>query len=129
MDGCGSARIGPWPQGARARQRAVNPIIALAYEQLHRSRSARLGSASVVCRLAAALTCLVLWKWVRVDSIRDSLLLGVAWSAVAIACDYVFLVKLLNPPDGYYKFDVYLYYLLMFALPVASARLRRGAFT
>ncbi len=60
---------------------------------------------------------------------RDSVLFGVAWGAIAIACDYVFLVKLLNPPDGYYKFDVYLYYLLMFALPVASARLRRGAFT
>jgi len=76
----------------------------------------------VVCRLAAALTCLVLWKWVRVDSMRDSLLLGVAWSAIAIACDYVFLVKLLNPPDGYYKFDVYLYYLLLFALPLRPGR-------
>ena len=79
-----------------------------------------------VMPIAAGLTCLVLWQWVRVDSIRDALLLGLAWSAIAIACDYLFLVKLLNPPDGYYKLDVYLYYLLMFALPVAAARLRCG---
>jgi hypothetical protein len=36
-------------------------------------------------------------------------------------------VKLLNPADGYYKFDVYLYYLIALVLPMAAARLRRGA--
>jgi hypothetical protein len=80
-----------------------------------------------VMPFGVGLTCLVLWKRVRVDSIRDSLLLGIAWSAIAVACDYLFIVKLLNPPDGYYKFDVYMYYLLTFALPVAAARLRRGS--
>jgi hypothetical protein len=79
-----------------------------------------------VMPLGIGLTCLVLWKWVRVDTIRDSLLLGIGWSAIAIVCDYFFLVKLLNPPDGYYKLDVYLYYLITCALPVAFARLRRG---
>jgi hypothetical protein len=82
-----------------------------------------------VMPLAAGLSCLVLWKWVRVDSLDKSFFLGITWSAIAISCDYVFIVKLLNPPDGYYKFDVYLYYLLMFALPVAAAWLRRGAIT
>jgi len=77
--------------------------------------------------VAIGLACLVLWKWCRVDSIRQSILLGVAWSAIAIACDYFFIVKLLNPPDGYYKFDVYLYYLITLVLPLAAARLRRGA--
>ncbi len=57
-----------------------------------------------VMPLGIGLTCLVLWKWVRVDSMRDSLLLGIGWSAIAMVCDYFFLVKLLNPPDGYYKF-------------------------
>jgi hypothetical protein len=82
-----------------------------------------------VMPLAAGLTCLVLWKWVRVDSIRDALLLGIAWSAmaIAIACDYLLLVKFLNPPDGYYKFDIYLYYLLMLALSVSATRQRRSA--
>jgi hypothetical protein len=77
--------------------------------------------------IGIGLACIVLWKWVQVDSIRDSLLLGIAWSALAMALAYFFIVKLLNPPDGYYKFDVYLYYLITFALPVAAARLRRGA--
>ena len=79
-----------------------------------------------VMPLGIGLTCFVLWKWVKVGSIRDSLSLGIAWSAIAVACDYLFIVKLLNPPDGYYKLDVYLYYLITFALPVAAARLRRG---
>jgi hypothetical protein len=78
-----------------------------------------------VMPIGIGLTCLVLWKWCRVDSVGGSLLLGAGWSAIAIGCDYFFIVKLLNPPDGYYKFDVYLYYLLTFALPVAAARLRR----
>jgi hypothetical protein len=78
-----------------------------------------------VMPLGIGLTCVVLWKWVQVDSIRSSLLLGVAWSIIAIACDYLFIVKLLNPPDGYYKLDVYLSYLITFALPVSAARLRR----
>jgi hypothetical protein len=80
-----------------------------------------------VLPLGIGLTCLALWKWIRVDSVRDSLVLGIAWCAIAIVCDYFFIVKLLNPPDGYYKFDVYLYYLITFALPVAAARLRRRA--
>jgi hypothetical protein len=78
-----------------------------------------------VMPLAAALTCLVLWKWVRIDVLREAVLVGVIWGAIAIVCDYVFIVKLLNPPDGYYKPDVYLYYLLTLALPVAAVWLRR----
>jgi len=80
-----------------------------------------------VMPLATGFSGLVLWRWVRVDSTGTALLLGLAWSAIAIACDYLLLVKLLNPPDGYYKLDLYLYYLLMFALPVVAARIRRGA--
>jgi hypothetical protein len=74
-----------------------------------------------VMPIGSGLACVVLWKWCRVDSIGASLLLGAAWSAIAI-------VKLLNPPDGYYKPDVYLYYLITLVLPLAAARLRRGVF-
>ena len=76
----------------------------------------------LVTPFGIALTCFVLWKWVRVDRWSAAMLLGIGWSVIAIVCDYAFIVKLLNPSDGYYKLDVYLYYLLMFALPVA----RRG---
>jgi hypothetical protein len=71
-----------------------------------------------------AVTCLVLWKWVRVSEWSAAVLLGIGWSVIALVCDYAFIVKLLAPPDGYYKLDVYLYYLLMVALPVAAAGLR-----
>ncbi len=81
-----------------------------------------------VMPIALGLTCVVLWKWCRVDSISKSILLGIAWSAIAIVCDYLLIVKLLSPPDGYYKFDVYLYYLITLVLPVAATRLRRGTF-
>jgi hypothetical protein len=44
--------------------------------------------------------------------------LGVIWTIMAVVLDYFFLVKMLNASD-YYKFDVYLYYILTFVLPVA----------
>ncbi len=80
-----------------------------------------------VTPIGIAMTCLVLWKWVRVDAMRDAVLLGVGWCIVAIVLDYFLIVKLLDPPDGYYKLDVFLYYLLTFSLPVAAARVRRAA--
>ena len=38
----------------------------------------------------------------------------------AIVLDYLLIVKALNPADGYYKLDVYLYYALTFILPLAA---------
>src|SRR5579864_2536045 len=73
-----------------------------------------------VTPLAIAITCFVLWRWVQPGTIGDGVLIGIGWSVIAIVCDYFFLVKLLNPPDGYYKLDVYLYYLLMLLLPVGA---------
>ena len=72
-----------------------------------------------------AFTCLVLWKWVRVDELGRAVVLGIVWCAVAILLDYSFIVKLLHPADGYYKLDVYLYYASTFLLPVIAASLRR----
>ena len=43
---------------------------------------------------------------------------GLVWLLIAVAGDYLFIVKLLNPPDGYYKLDVYLYYVLTLAIPI-----------
>jgi hypothetical protein len=39
-------------------------------------------------------------------------------TVIAIVFDYVFLVKVLNPADGYYKLDVYLYYVFTLILPL-----------
>ena len=59
--------------------------------------------------------------------LRAAVLLGLGWSVIAILGDYLFIVKALNPPDGYYKLDVYLYYVLTLALPIGAATLRRRA--
>ncbi|MFA6460599.1 MAG: hypothetical protein WCV73_05165 [Patescibacteria group bacterium] len=46
------------------------------------------------------------------------LTLAIVWTIIAVICDYFFLVKLLNPADGYYKLDVYLYYIITLILPL-----------
>lgn len=44
--------------------------------------------------------------------------LGLIWTVMAVALDYIFIVKLFKSA-GYYKPDVYVYYALTFALPLA----------
>ncbi len=73
----------------------------------------------VIMPVGIAVTLWVLLRKVRADSFRYLLALSVAWTLIAIAFDYVFLVRLFEPADGYYKLDVYLYYALTFALPLA----------
>lgn len=65
-----------------------------------------------------AMTLFVLYKKVKGDSFQYFLLLAVVWTLLAIILDYVFLVQVLHPADGYYKLDVYLYYGLTFVLPI-----------
>jgi len=60
--------------------------------------------------------------WVLIKKIkREELMcyfgLGIIWTVMAVVLDYVFLVKLLSA-TGYYKLDVYIYYLLTFILPI-----------
>lgn len=56
------------------------------------------------------------------------LIIAIAWTLIAIICDYFFLVKLLKPADGYYKLDVYLYYIITFLLPllIGTYRLKKN---
>jgi hypothetical protein len=42
-----------------------------------------------------------------------------AWTAIAVAFDYVFIVLLLNA-QGYYAADVFLYYAATFAIPALA---------
>ena len=60
----------------------------------------------------------VLIKKVKADSLKYYVWMALAWVLIAIVFDYFFLVKAFKPADGYYKFDVYLYYFLTFALPL-----------
>lgn len=66
---------------------------------------------------------IVVTLWVLVTKIKRHstvyfIWLGLVWTAIAIVCDYLLLVQVFKPADGYYKPDVYLYYALTFVLPV-----------
>ena len=65
-----------------------------------------------------AVTLWVLFKKIKREKFFCYIGLGVIWMIMAIALDYIFLVKLLKAVD-YYKFDVYVYYFLTLALPIA----------
>jgi hypothetical protein len=72
----------------------------------------------VIMPIGIFITLWVLLKKIKADSIRYYILLGFVWALIAVICDYFFLVKIFKPADGYYKLDVYIYYLLTFLLPV-----------
>ena len=73
-----------------------------------------------------ALTLWVLFKKTSGDTFSYYVLLAICWTAIAIAFDYVLIVKALKPADGYYKFDVYLYYTLTFLLPLFAGWQKRA---
>lgn len=68
----------------------------------------------------------VLWKWVHVATLTDGIMIGLSWAAIAIVLDYVFIVLMLHPIDGYYKLDIYLYYACMLLLPIIAASMKRN---
>lgn len=72
----------------------------------------------IIMPVGTIVTVWVLLKKITGDSFKYYLLLAVVWAVTAIVFDYIFLVKLFKPADGYYKLDVYLYYLLTFLLPL-----------
>ncbi len=72
----------------------------------------------VIMPIGIFLTLWVLLKKIRAVSLYYYVLLAIIWTLIAIIFDYFFLVQIFKPADGYYKPDVYLYYLLTFALPL-----------
>ena len=72
----------------------------------------------VIMPIGVVITLLVLLKKVKGPTLQYYFLIAVVWTLIAIVFDYLFIVKALKPADGYYKFDVHLYYLLTFVLPL-----------
>ncbi len=72
----------------------------------------------VVMPIGIIITLWVLLKQVKSGALQYYVVLAVVWTVMAIAFDYLFIVKALNPADGYYKLDVYLYYALTFTIPL-----------
>lgn len=67
--------------------------------------------------VAVAITLWVLFKKIERESFQCYIGLGVFWALMAVVLDYIFIVLLLKSSD-YYKLDVYLYYALIFLLPM-----------
>lgn len=61
---------------------------------------------------------ITLWVLFKKIKTTNYLFLSIVWTLIAIVFDYVFIVKLLKPTDGYYKLDVFIYYTLTFILPL-----------
>lgn len=72
----------------------------------------------IIMPIGTVVTLWVLLKKVKGDSLEYYFLMAVVWVLMAVVLDYFFLVKAFRPADGYYKFDVYLYYALTFVLPI-----------
>lgn len=72
----------------------------------------------ILTPIGTVITLWVLFKKIKSTSVQYYVMLAMVWTILAIALDYFLLVKVFNPADGYYKLDVYLYYILTFILPV-----------
>ena len=71
-----------------------------------------------VMPIGIIITLWVLLKKVSSSTFQYYLVLAAAWTLIAVALDYVFIVKALHPADSYYKLDIYLYYTFTFILPL-----------
>jgi hypothetical protein len=72
----------------------------------------------IILPIGTAITLWVLFRKVTSEALQYYLFLAVSWTLIAVVFDYFFLVKVFKPTDGYYKLDVYLYYILTFVLPL-----------
>lgn len=71
----------------------------------------------VIMPFGIVFTLWVLLKKINGGSLQYYAIVALIWTLIAIMFDYLFIVKTFHPADGYYKLDVYLYYILTFALP------------
>jgi hypothetical protein len=78
----------------------------------------------VIMPIGIVITVWVLLKKIQPNTFIYFLALAIVWTSIAILFDYLFIVKTLKPADGYYKPDVYLYYLLTFLLPLIVSRFK-----
>jgi hypothetical protein len=73
----------------------------------------------IIMPIGILITLWVLLKKIKGKSLVYFIKIAIIWTLMAIVLDYFLLVKLFKPADGYYKMDVYLYYIITFCLPVA----------
>jgi hypothetical protein len=74
----------------------------------------------IISPIAIVVTLWVLIKKIKSVSFPYYFTIAVIWTVIAIVLDYFLIVKAFKPEDGYYKPDVYLYYILTFILPLIA---------
>jgi hypothetical protein len=72
----------------------------------------------IITPVATLITMWVLVKKIKSVSIRYYFVIAVIWTLIAIVLDFILIVQTFKPQDGYYKIDVYIYYILTFSLPL-----------
>ena len=72
----------------------------------------------IITPIGIVITIWVLMRKIKSLSLQYYIFLGIIWTVLAIILDYLLIVKAFRPEDGYYKLDVYIYYVLTFAIPV-----------
>lgn len=83
----------------------------------------------VIMPFGILLTLWVLFIKIKGNGFYYFLKVAVVWTLLAVICDYLFLVLLFKPKDGYYKLDVFVYYFLTFILPLIYSLRKRSAHT
>ncbi len=76
----------------------------------------------VIMPFGIIITLWVIRKRLPRADLKFFILVGLIWTIIALVCDYFLLVQLFHPADGYYKLDVYLYYLLTLLLPIICGK-------
>jgi hypothetical protein len=79
----------------------------------------------IILPIGTLLTLWVAFRRIKGPGLGHYILVALVWTAIAVIGDYLGIVKILNPPDGYYKPDVYLYYALTFLIPMAAGIVTR----
>lgn len=72
----------------------------------------------VILPIGVLITLWVLLNKIGKGPVLYYLMIAIVWTVIAVVFDYLFIVKALHPADGYYKLDVYIYYLLTFLMPL-----------
>lgn len=78
--------------------------------------------------VGVVITLWVLLKKIKGTSFQHYIVVAVIWTLIAVVFDYLFLVLLFKPKDGYYKLDVYIYYFLTFLMPASRGLLKKKWF-
>jgi hypothetical protein len=72
----------------------------------------------IITPIGILITLFVLFKKMKGNSIQYYLKVAFIWTIISVVFDYLLIVKMFKPADGYYKTDVYFCYLSTFTLPL-----------